>query len=178
MGLYLISFIMLVFGIIGIYGFMADGGANADALEIFETLGGASVMMMGLAAIVFLFLGYACYKNGSKFVMIIFLSLAFFSGLYSAAAGNADEPGMYLMFVVVAIFLIIYGLVALLSKSGYMLTLLLIFAGLVFLFFGLANNATDGTTYLLILGIFALLSFILALWLALADTAGVDIPVF
>ena len=179
MGLFLLSFVMLVFAMVGIFGYMEDAK--------FGALAGASVWIMGAAGILFAFLGYASWKGGNKFLMVIFLFLAFFAAIYSGTIiFAAGAPiGVDLIYIIIAVFVIIFAIWAFIIKAGMMLTVLLITSALVFLFYALALPALQpGSTldwpgiYLLLLGIFALISFALATYLALADCTDGKLPTF
>ena len=172
MGLFFISFLMLVLTLVGFFGF-----SEADA---FFPLYGLSGSVAWILTIGFLFVTFSMWKAGAKFVMIIFGLLTAFMFLYSVNVGDGVaglNVGAQWLFMVIAIMMIVLALVALLNKVGFMLTLLLLCAGLVFLFYGLVCGADDGKTFLLCIGIFALLSFILSLWLALAMETELGLPV-
>jgi uncharacterized membrane protein HdeD (DUF308 family) len=165
MGLFLISFLMLVLTLFGFLNFGDNPGKDALALK--AVLGPVAFVV----AIGFLFVMYAQWKNNNKFVMIIFGLLTMFTFLVST--NTLDS--MYL-FIVIAIKVIILALIALINKAGFMLTLLLLTSGLVFLFHGL-SIAPDSNTMVLLVGVFALISFVLSTWMALADNTEIGLPV-
>lgn len=170
MGLFLISFIMLVFGLIGIFGFLDMGGTNFLGLS-----NAALVASLGVG-VLFLFCGWSAWKSDNKFLMIIFAFLALFMITFRGMSAIGGDG--YLIFVIEAIFLIIFTLWALLAKSGYMLTLILLTAALTFLFYGLALNAgADGEPYFLIMGLCALVAFFFSTYMALADVTDINMPV-
>lgn len=178
MGLFLISFIMLVFGIVGIFGFQES--------DMFAGLYGTTVPMMSIVGILFLFCGYSMYRKDNKFLMIIFGFLGLFALAFSSLVSGdlmaaINKEGAYMFFIVVAIFLIIFALWALLGKAGFMLTILLIAAALVFLFYALVINAMvgldDPKTYALLMGIFGIIAFVISIYMALADVTDLNLPV-
>lgn len=173
MGLFFISFLMFVLIFVGFFGFSDSMGAN------FAGTYAGSQAAAGILALGFLFITFAMWKGGNKLVMIIFGLLTAFSYLYATVAIGALN--MEYLFIVIAIMLIILAFVVLANKAGFMLTLLLICSALVFLFYGLVagamNSGNDPKTFLLCIGIFALLSFILSVWMALADNTDVGLPV-
>ena len=179
MGLLMISFLMFVLTIVGFFGF---GKTPNDS---FFAMYNGSLVLASFLAIVFLLIAIAQWLAGNKLVMIIFAMLAVFAQMYKYVAmgdGILGSTGNTMFFFVgIAIFMILLGLIAFLNKAGLMLTLLLLCAGLVFLFYGLLVNAfTNGNdcgTFALLIGVFALLSFVLSLWLTLAMETPLGLPV-
>jgi len=178
MGLFVISFLMLVFALVGIFAFTEYDNALG--------LVGGSFMAAFAAGIVFAFVTFAMWKANNKFVMIIFATLTVFAIVYSGTfwgTSLALVAGAQWVFLVLAIIVIVYALIAFLNKAGFMLTLLLLVTGLAVLFLFLACNVTGGAlaadaqTFMLLVGLFSLIGFILALWMALADNTDIGLPV-
>ena len=170
MGLFLVSFIMLVFGMIGIFTYgEADqaGGLAAMSIEI-----------AGLLAVIFVLLGIGAWYGGNKFLMVLFGFLAVFLAVYSVADPSMGVDGLVMVFIIMTIFFIIFALWAFVLKAGMMLTVLLICAGLVFLFYALTLTSTDAKTLFLLMGIFALIGFAVSVYLALADCMEGKLPTF
>jgi hypothetical protein len=171
MGLFLVSFIMLVFGMIGI--FVYSGSDQVPGLV------GMSVTISGLLGIVFVLLGIGAWYGGNKFLMVLFGFLAVFLTIYSMADGSGIfADGVQMIFIMMTIFFIIFALWAFVLKAGMMLTILLICAGLVFLFYALTLTSTDAKTLFLLMGIFALIGFAVSVYLALADCMEGKLPTF
>lgn len=170
MGLFLISFIMLVFGLIGVFGYLDDGAG-----AIFGGLFAAAPQMMLLVGILFAFVGWASWKNGNKFLMVIFAFLAFFGVLFARLTPGGEGYGM--LFVVVAVFLLIFMIWTLLAKAGFMLAIILLSAALVFLFYGLFWMQDADVLYLLLLGVFGIIAFVISAYMAFNDVAELGLPV-
>lgn len=170
MGLLFIGFITLV---IGLYGIDAYRGTSADPLIGFSVF--AVALLGGIAlAVIALF----AYKANSNFGASLFGWIAL-SLLLLAAAGRAFEgifffemSGSWFLWIVIAIFYLIFTVWAFLADSPKMLLGVLVLTALVFLFLGLAMNAEGDTvkTMSLLMGIFAILDFLLATYLGLALT--------
>jgi len=173
MGLFLVSFIMLVFGMIGI--FMYSDGDQAAGLAAM------SVPIATLLGVVFILLGIGAWFGGNKFLMVLFGFLGVFLALYATSAtvaGPLMADGISMIFIIMTIFFIIFALWAFVLKAGMMLTILLISAGLVFLFYALTMTATDPKTMFLLMGVFALIGFAVSVYLALADCMEGKLPTF
>ena len=173
MGLFLISFLMLVLTIVGFFGFTE----NKDFMGVYV----ASTMVAWILTIGFLFITFTMWKAGSKFLMIIFGLLTVFIYAYGVVGLAEGGASTQFFFIAIAIMMIILGLIALLNKAGFMLTLLLICAGLVFLFYGLLAGAFVGgdeiKNFALLIGVFALISFVISIWMALAMETDLGLPV-
>jgi len=176
MGLFLVSFIMLVFGLVGIYGYTEVGGVE------FNTLFGASVEILALVGVFFVLLAIGAWWGGNKFLMVLFGFLGLFTMLYSGLSVFVGDAGLNFIFIIMAIFFIIFALWTFILKAGMLLVVLLIAAAIVFLMYGFVLSAmadgNDPKTFLLILGVFSLIAFAIATYLALADCTDGKLPTF
>jgi len=166
-GLFLIGFITLVFGIAGIQ--MFNEGFGVSAL-----LDAANVLVLPVAFIILIF-AYMAGKAGNAFAVALFAFIAV--ALFGAGVLMNGEP---LLFAIIAFFFIIYAIVALLIGAPKLLVILLFLVALLFLFIGFAfavNSGGEAGAYCLVFGIFGLLSFIVATYMAVA-LATQKAPVF
>lgn len=101
--------------------------------------------------------------------------------LLFAATGNAFDglfsfsmSGSWILWVVIAIFYLIFAVWAYLAETPKLTLAVLVVTALVFLFFGLAMNPSNESstmeTMFLVMGIFAIIDFLLATYLGLALT--------
>ena len=173
MGLLFIGFITLVVGLFGIDQYNALGGSTADPMIASGVF--AVALFGGLALVLIAF--YA-YKAGSNFGASLFgwiaLSLLFVAAFGGAFTGlfSFTLDGWFL-WVVIAIFYLIFAIWAFLAGTPKMLLAILVITAMVFLFLGLALNADTADsmkTMFLIMGIFGILDFLLATYLGLALT--------
>jgi len=175
LGLILVAFALLFFGFIGVLSYV-DGSLNALAFQA-----GA---MGYFAAILFLLIAVAQFMSGNKFLMVLFgfiaFSFALFSDIYQNVLGN---DGFY-AFILIGVIYLIFALWAFLAKAGYMLIGILVMAALAFIMFALAANAdpmatfADAEIFFLLMGVFAFIGGILAIYLAIVDTTGLKLPVY
>jgi len=174
MGLLFIGFITLVVGLFGIDKYNELGGSTADPMIASGVF--AVALFGGLALVLIAF--YA-YKAGSNFGASLFgwiaLSLLFVAAYGGAFAGlfNLDLSDSWFLWIVIAIFYLIFAIWAFLAGTPKMLLAILVITAMVFLFLGLALNADTADsmkTMFLIMGIFGILDFLLATYLGLALT--------
>jgi hypothetical protein len=176
LGLFLVALSLLSFGLVGVLTF-------ADS----EFAGGMNAMLFPMAwyaAIIFLLIAIAQFMAGSKFMTVIFGFLAFAFAVFSKSAdwgGALFADGAFLFFILIGVLFIIFALWTFLAKAGFMLMGILLMAGLAFIMFSLALNATvnlnDADMFWLLMGVFSFLGGILAIYLAIVDTTGLKLPV-
>jgi len=155
-GLFLIGFITLVFGIIGIQLF-GDGGIEGDA-----PLLAAAQFLIAPVSFVILIFAYMAGKAGNAFAVALFAFIAV--ALFGASILFNNEP---MLFYITAFFFIIFAVVAFLIGAPKLLGLLLIFVALVFLFLGFAiATKGDSSVFCVAFGLFGILSFIIATYMA------------
>lgn len=171
MGLLFIGFITLVIGLYGIDQYI--GGSTA--YPMIESGAFAVALFGGLAlALIAVF----AYKANSNFGASLFgwISLSL---LLVAAKSGAFAPMFdftidgWFLWVVIAIFYLIFAIWAFLAGTPKLLLGILVITAMVFLFLGLAFNpdiADSAKTMFLIMGIFGILDFLLATYLGLALT--------
>ena len=160
-GLYLVGFITLFFGLLGILTFLGNDTTDAAAAAM------GLLLPVGFVLIIF---AYMAGKAGNAFAtaLFAFIGVAFLG----IAAGATGSPlGAY----AAAIFFIIFAIVAFIIGAPKLLAILLILVALFFLFFGFA--VADGTLlfttdasqiYAGAFGLFSFLAFIIATYLAVA----------
>jgi len=155
-GLLLIGFITLVIGIVGIQIFNGD-----DHTVMF---GAVAYFLMPLALVMLVF-AYMAGKCGNAFAtaLFAFIAVAFFGTAYLAGLA-ADGT---LLFYIVGFFFIVFAIIAALIGAPKLLVILLIFVALVYVFFGLYYGATEAP-YAGAIGLFGILSFIIATYMAIA----------
>jgi len=155
-GLFLVAFIMLVFGVLGvfIYGKNAEAGNMKMAALLFASIIGLFFIVLTVSAI----------RVGNAFAssLFAFIAVALFGATYGVSAGA------YVFVILIAIFFIVFAIIALLIGAPKLLMILLFGVALVYLFVGLYLNATDGATFALLFGIFGILSFLVALYMSFA----------
>ena len=158
-GLLLIGFITLVFGIVGIQIFNGD-----DFTVMF---GAAGFFLLPLAGVMLVF-AYMAGKCGNAFATALFayIAVAFLGTTYLVSVEEA------LLFYIVGFFFIVFALVAALIGAPKLLVLLLIFVAALFIFFGIFYGAIaagdDPKAYAGAIGIFGILSFLIATYMAVA----------
>jgi len=164
-GLFLVAFIMLIFGVLGvlIYGENAEAGALLTAAQAFS----------GIIGIMFLVLTVSAIRVGNAFASSLFAFLV----VALLVAAVCVPGGSYFVVLFVAIFFIVFALIALLIGAPKLLMILLFGAALVYLFVALFMNATDGATFALLFGIFGILSSLVALYMSFALSTQ-KLPVF
>jgi len=176
LGLFVVALSLLSFGLVGVLTFADSSFANGMFGMLFP--------MAWYAAIIFLLVAIAQFMAGSKFMTVIFGFLAFVFAIFSKSAdwgGALLSDGSFLFFILVGVVFLLFALWTFLAKAGFMLMGILLMAGLAFLMFSLALNATvnlnDGDMFYLLMGIFSFLGGILAIYLAIVDTTGLKLPV-
>jgi len=172
-GLFLVGFITLVFGLIGIllYGKVDGAGALAGTVS---GEGGSLAVIVGVVFIVFTVSAIRC-GNAFAAALFGFVAVALFGATVGLNAGS-----MYL-FVVFAIVFILFALVAFLIGAPKLLAILLFFVALLYLFVGLWVNAIadDGmnNVFGVLFGLFGILAAAVALYMAFALSTQ-KLPVF
>jgi hypothetical protein len=169
-GLFLIGFVTLVFGIMGIQ--MFNQGIIDPAGTIIEAAG----FLIVPVAFVILIFAYMAGKVGNAFAVALFAFIAV--SLFGAGSFLNKEP---MLFYIVAVFYIIFAIVAFLIGAPKLLAILLILVALLFLFIGFAFAATvagsEPDAYAIAFGLFGILSFLVATYMAVA-LATQKMPVF
>ena len=158
-GLFLVGFITLVFGIAGIQMFN-DGFGSSDILA-------AAGFLIVPVSVVILIFAYMAGKAGNAFAVALFAYIAV--TLFGAAKFLGDEP---MLFYIVAFFYVIFAVVAFLIGAPKLLGILLILVALIFLFMGFAfavsGGGGDTEGYCVAFGLFGILSFLVATYMAIA----------
>ena len=169
-GLFLIGFITLLIGIAGILNGSEADTAGTVTWSALTFLGGGwaagAIVSLGF---VFLVLAYMAGKCGNAFAVALFAFVAIvFVATPELMAGG---DGINLVFIFIAVFFFIFALVALLIGAPKMLVILLAFVALLFVFFGMflqADNPDNAKTMAYLFGVFGILSFLVATYLAVA----------
>ena len=156
-GLYLVGFITLFFGLLGILTFLGNDTTDAAAAAM------GLLLPVGFVLIIF---AYMAGKAGNAFAtaLFAFIGVAFIgvsmSALYSPMGAYAT-----------AIFFIIFAIVAFIIGAPKLLAILLLLVALFFLFFGFNTAAADPAAkevYAAAYGLFSFIAFIVATYLAVA----------
>jgi len=158
-GLYLVGFVTLFFGLLGILTFLG----SADA----TFAGDAAVELLFPVGAVMIVLAYMAGKAGNAFAtaLFAFIGVAFLA--INAGAFVGSSIGAY----AAAIFFIIFAIVAFIIGAPKLLAILLLLVALFFLFFGFAGAATSvdaAEVYAAAYGLFSFVAFIVATYLAVA----------
>jgi len=161
-GLFLVGFITLVFGIVGIQMFN-----NGFDLVSGSDLLNAAGFLIAPVSIVILIFAYMAGKAGNAFAVALFAYIAV--TLFGASQLLGQEP---MLFYIVAFFYVVFALVAFLIGAPKLLGILLILVALIFLFMGFAfavsGGGGDTEGYCVAFGLFGILSFIVATYMAIA----------
>lgn len=173
MGLLFIGFITLVVGLFGIEFYINAGSGDPVAW-----IGGSLFGVAAIGAIALTGVAFYAYKANSAFGASVFGWVAFslfLLAIFGGAFGDFITVAFganWMIWVVVAIFYFIFAIWAFLAGTPKLLLGVLVLTALVFLFLGLAINATGDSvkTMYLLLGIFAVIDFVLATYLGLALT--------
>jgi len=168
-GLFLVGFITLVFGLIGILGYAeADGADNLTA---------AVIVALPALAVIFTVLAVSAIRIGNTFAAPLFAFVAV--ALYGAMAGLTTFAAY--LFYVLAIVFILFAIVAFIVGAPKLLAILLIFVALLYLFvgvfIGVALAGNDPLIYALLFGIFGVLAAAVALYMSFALSTQ-KLPVF
>lgn len=177
MGLLFIGFITLV---IGLFGIDVYSGGLPGALTSSDSYIGAGVFAVALlGGIALAIIALFAYKANSNFgaslfgwIAVSLLLVAAFGGAF-AGLFNLDLSVSWFLWIVIAIFYLVFTVWAFLAGTPKLLLGILVITALVFLFLGLALNAETADsmkTMFLIMGIFGILDFLLATYLGLALT--------
>jgi hypothetical protein len=169
-GLFLVGFITLVFGFIGILWGIEDDTAMsliASGTELSLAIG-----------IIFLVLTVSAIKIGNAFAAALFGFIAA-SLVATSYALVAQAPTM--MFIIAFIYLI-FAIIAFMIGAPKLLAILLIVVALLYLFVGLFIGdvfyaGEDGITFAYIFGVVGVLAGVLATYMALALSTQ-KLPVF
>jgi len=164
-GLFLVAFITLIFGVLGVLVF----SENSEAGNMLT----AAITFSGIIGLFFIVLTVSAIRFGNAFAASLFAFIAI--ALFVAAVGV--PAGMYLLVILAAIFFIVFAIIALLIGAPKLLMILLFLVALIYLFVGLFLNATDGKMFALLFGIFGILSFLVALYMSFALSTQ-KLPVF
>ncbi|MCL2712433.1 MAG: hypothetical protein FWD37_04070 [Methanomassiliicoccaceae archaeon] len=166
-GLFLVAFITLVFGLLGL-----DLFQNFDVpgyVSDYLLFAGGIIPTISLVLLVF---AYMAGKVGNAFAVALFafVAVALFA-VTIAVAGGAGTP-----FVALAFFFLLFTLVAFFIGAPKLLVLMLLFVTFLFLFVGLFFIEGE-KAYAIAFGLFGILSFLAAGYLALALSTQ-KFPVF
>lgn len=174
MGLLLVGFILLVVGIFGINGYI--GGTVYVSTQ--------AVVILGiLTAVALLFASNYAYKAGSNFGMAVFLYISLALSTVALELTGVIDLGWF-VFVIEAIFFLIFMAWAYFTGSPILLSAVLFGAALVFLFLGLYlffvadGNIDTAKIMCLVLGIFSTLTFLVSTYLGFALTGCRELKVF
>ena len=164
-GLFLIGFLTLVFGIAGIQMF------NSGTSDLLDAAG----FLIAPIALVILIFAYMAGKAGNAFAVALFAYIAI--TLFGASQFLGNEP---MLFYLVAVFYVIFAIVAFIIGAPKLLGILLILVAFIFLFMGFmfaVMGSGDTEPYAIAFGLFGVLSFFVATYMAIA-LATQKFPVF
>ena len=155
--LFLVGFITMVFGLIG----LASNGEWADAFALGQT-GGDCALAVG---VIFIVLTVMAAKSNNAFATALFAFIALGLASTSYALGYESEIAI----ILIGVFFLIFAIVAFIVGAPKLLFLQLVFVFLLYLFVGLSLGGGDSVdTYQLLFGIFGVLAGIVATYLGFA----------
>jgi len=162
-GLFLVAFIALVFGFLGI--------------ELYQGLSwglaGVAATLAGFIGILFVVLTVSAIRAGNAFATALFAVVAVALVMVPICFGVS-----FFAFILVAIFLLVFALIAFLIGTPKLLVIILAFVALLYLFVGLCiNDGIVDSIFALLFGIFGILAGAVALYLAVALSTE-KFPVF
>ncbi|MDR2866459.1 MAG: hypothetical protein LBV13_03535 [Methanomassiliicoccaceae archaeon] len=166
-GLFLVGFITLFFGLLGInlYGDSTDSGLLLVAFDFIGVIGILMVMF-----------SYMAGKAGNAYAtaLFAFIAVALFGVSYGAGAGDNAA----IVFYALALFFVVFALVGAMIGAPKMLVILLLLVALLYLFVGFFfSGSSNVDVWALMFGIFGLLSFLLATYMAVG-LGTQKLPVF
>jgi len=166
-GLFLVAVIALVFGFLGLEGYLdADWG-----------LGGVAANVAMVIGVIFVVLTVSAIRIGNAFAAALFGFVAV--ALYVVQYGLAGFSPF--LFYLIAIVFIVFVIVAFMIGAPKLLAIMLLFVALLYLFVGVfiavALGGKDPETYALLFGIFGVLAGLVALYLSFALSTQ-KLPVF
>ncbi|MCL2712434.1 MAG: hypothetical protein FWD37_04075 [Methanomassiliicoccaceae archaeon] len=178
-GLFLVGFITLIFGFIGLLIGMED--ATADAL-LLTAVGGGFISPLIMLGIIFLVLAVSAIKIGNAFAAALFGFIGA-ALVTTEAALIADLTGSPAAMFIIAFVFLVFAIIAFLIGAPKLLAILLVLVTLLYLFVGLflgdaAFAAGDSAqTFAYLFGVFGLLAGLVATYMALALSTQ-KFPVF
>jgi hypothetical protein len=161
-GLFLVTFITLVFGFLGfeLYSNL-DFGLEATA--------GPLAAIVGMMILVLMVSAIRC---GNAFAAALYGFVAL--SLFLPVMGFGEAP---MLFYIAAILYIVFAVVAFLVGAPKLLMFILIFVGVLYLFVGVFSSAANSDVIPLLFGICGVLAGVLSLYLAFALSTQ-KLPVF
>jgi hypothetical protein len=177
-GLFLVGFITLLFGLLGIQIFMdGDDGLLAVA--------GNFISVIGLIMILF---AYMAGKAGNAYAtaLFAFVAVALFGVGFGYlpvdivdSAGNVitDAYSFPVVFYAIAVFFVIFALVGFVIGAPKLMGLLLLFVAGLYFFVGLTIGNPGDAPYSLMFGVFGIISFIVSTYMAVG-LGTQKLPVF
>ncbi|MDR2866461.1 MAG: hypothetical protein LBV13_03545 [Methanomassiliicoccaceae archaeon] len=160
-GLFLVAFITLIFGFLGVSLYSAN--------EIFGAIPAAGLAT--LVGIMFIVLTVSAIRCGNAFAAALFAFVAISLLAVSSSFGTSA-----FVFILLGIMYIVFALVALIIGAPKLLMILLFLVGLLYIFVG-AFVYDGGDTFALLFGVFGILSGVVALYLGFALSTQ-KLPVF
>jgi len=160
-GLFLIGFITLLFGIIGMQLYL-----DIAAIQT-EPLFKATLAFVGMVGFILLIFAYMASKAGNGFAVALFafVVVSFFAvPLALDPAGIGFYQGLY----IVAIFYLVFTILTLLIGGPKILALMLLVVAFLFFFVGMYLNFDKEPMYAMMFGIMGLTAAALAMYLGLA----------
>ncbi|MCL2608176.1 MAG: hypothetical protein FWD92_06465 [Methanomassiliicoccaceae archaeon] len=128
-------------------------------------------------AVIFLVLMYMASKVGNAYATALFAFVV--AALIAVQSAVGGVEGSSFALYVIAIFFILFALVAFFIGAPKLLSIQLFFTALLYLFVGLFLAADDGKTMALIFGVFGVLASAVATYMALAlAQEKVKLPMF
>jgi hypothetical protein len=161
-GLFLVSFITLVFGLLGLQ-MGADLNWNMD----FVALGLAPVV-----GLIFIVLAVSAIRCGNAFAAALFV----FVSIALIAVPIAFGVGAFVAFFLIAAIFLVFAIISFLVGAPKLLMLILIFTAVIYLGVGLTiNGSSSSIAYIFALG--GILAGVLSLYLGFALSTQ-KLPVF
>jgi hypothetical protein len=160
-GLFLVGFITLFFGLLGIELFQDGTSKLAGVAADF-------ICIIGIIMVVFAFMAG---KSGNAFATALFAFVAV--ALFGVTYGLPDFP---VVFYAIALFFVVFAITGFLVDAPKLLVVLLFLVALLYFFVGLWFGY-DEAPYAAAFGLFGILSFLVATYLAIG-LGTQKLPVF
>ncbi|MDR0778521.1 MAG: hypothetical protein LBE48_03675 [Methanomassiliicoccaceae archaeon] len=164
-GLFLVGFITLFFGLLGIDLF--QDAANNGLVDVAGNF-------IGVIGIIMVVLAYMAGKSGNAFATALFAFVAV--ALFGVRYGIGETVAFPVVFYAIAFFFVIFAIVAFLVGAPKLVVILLFLVALLYFFVGLWFGYEE-SSYAAAFGVFGILSFLVATYSAVG-LGTQKLPVF
>jgi len=182
-GLFLIGFVLLMFGVLG----LQLGNVFGDVPKDMPIDTHVFAHVVGIIGVIIVLLAIFAYRTGAAVAAGVFAFVGAFFIIYymdndfCLVAGNSN----WFLYIAIAIFFLIYAFYSFMQKAPKFLTILLVIVTFVVFFFGLAlafspagpcANVDAFKGLAITTGIFAFIGFVVATYLGLAFANPKKVP--